>query len=221
MTKAEIIDIVLLNVSGGRLSADIDVRREDISALVSPAIAAALQQYLDESLNRDRALLSLTGAKGHQPGAIFSVTYKLTPIKDDARNKYYVELPGRLLLVANNLGLVSVHPEEGDDYPCRVVGGQLEIQGLEPTGIVFVWHELIGGNSRVYFSNLPLPSGSQIVRASIDPGGYGEDDNLPLPSGVDMVAIDLLTRHFMRQVGMPQDQMLTDTEENAGTENQV
>lgn len=221
MTKAEIIELVLLRVSGGRLSADIDVRREDVSALVSPAIAAALQQYLDEGLSRDRALLNSTGARGHQPGAIFSVTYTLPPSLDQDREKYYVELPGRLLLVANNLGLVSVHPQAGDNSPCRIVGGQSEIQGLEATGIVFAWHELIGGNSRVYFSYLPNPNGNQIVKASIDPAGYGEDDNLPLPSGVDMAAIDLLTRHFLGQAGAPQDQMLTDTRENAGAANQI
>lgn len=219
MTKAEIIEIVLLRVSGGRLSADIDVRREDISALVAPAIAAALQQYLDEGLSRDRALLGLTGAKGHHPGAIFTVTYTLSPNQDSQRGKYYVQLPGRLLLVANNLGLESVHPLIGDDYPCRVVGSQAELQGLEATGVVFVWHELVDGNSRIYFSYLPNPSGDQVVKASIDPSGYGNDDNLPLPSGVDMVAIDLLTRHFLGQAGAPQDQMLTDTEENAGTAN--
>ena len=219
MTKAEIIEIVLLRVSGGRLSADVDVRREDISALVAPAIAAALQQYLDEGLNRDRAVLNLSGSKGHQPGAIFSVTYTLDPEEDTSRSKSYVALPGRLLLVANNLGLVSVHPLAGDDYPCRIVGGQSEIQGLEATGIVFAWHELVDGNSRIYFSYLPNPSGQLIVKASIDPAGYGDNDNLPLPSGVDMVAIDLLTRHFLGQAGAPQDQMLTDTEENAGATN--
>lgn len=219
MTKAEIIELVLLRVSGGRLSADIDVRREDISALASPAIAAALQQYLDEGLNRDRAVLSLTGAKGHHPGAIFSVTYTLAPQEDADRGKRYVQLPGRLLLVANNLGLQTVHPEQGDDYPCRIVGSQNELQGLEATGIVFAWHELVNGDSRIYFSHLPNPAGNQVVKAAISPEGYGDNDNLPLPSGVDMVAIDLLTRHFLGQAGQPQDQMLTDTEENAGAEN--
>lgn len=219
MTKAEIIETVLLRVSGGRLSADVDVRREDISVLVAPAIAAALQTYLDEGLNRDRALLSISGAKGHQPGAIFGVTYTLSPALDTNREKYYVELPGRLLLVANNLGLVSVHPLVGDNYPARIVGSQLELQGLAPTGITFAWHELVEGNSRVYFSYLPNPQGDQLVKATIDPAGYGDDDNLPLPSGVDIAAIDLLTRHFLGQVQAPQDQMLTDTEENAGSEN--
>lgn len=221
MTKAEIIEAVLLRVSGGRLSADVDVRREDVSALAPAAISAALQDYLDAGLNRARATLSLVGARGHHPGAIFSVTYTLAPQEDVVREKYYAQLPGRLLLVADNLGLVSAHPLSGDDFPFRIVGGQSEIQGLEATGVVFAWHELVEGSSRVYFSTLPNPGGNVVVKAAVSPEGYGDNDSLPLPSGVDIAAIDLLTRHFAGQASSPQDQMLTDTREHAGTADPV
>lgn len=210
MTKGEIIESVVLSVSGGRLSADVDVRREDVAVLVAPAISAALQQYLDNSLDRNRKVLSLTGAPGQHLSGGFTVTYTLTPAKDTTRGLYYIEMPGRLILVANGFGVETVQPTQGrKSY--KGVGSQSELSGLGDTGIVFYWHELISGNSRLYFDTLGQPVCDHIVKAVIDPAGYGIDDDIPLPSGVDMAAIEMLVNHFKPET--PQDQELNDTDD--------
>ena len=212
MTKANIIESVLLAVTGGRLSADIDIRREDIEVLIGPAIAMALDDYMTNELKKDGAQLRLTGALGYQPSSVFSVTFELTPQLDSDRELYYIELPGQLILVGDNMASEVVMPKKGRTAYFKI-GGQQELFGMEEIGMTFFWHEIVDSKSRFYIDSISEPVCDHLVKASINPDYYGTDDEIPLPAGIELKMIDLLISHFKGQRMFPQDVMINDTDD--------
>lgn len=211
MTKGEIIESVLLAVNGGKLSADIDVRREDIEVMTSPAISMALQDYIDKSRRRDLERLRNVGAVEGVPVAQFASTYLLTPVLDNTRELYQITLPGRLFPLPAEMGIEMVAPKLGRRAYTKV-NSQAELAGIPDIGFTFYWHEIVNNESRIYFDGLGSPVCEIVVKMLLDPQGYGLDEEIPLPSGVDLQAIDLLTAHFRGQRMMPQDNKLDDVD---------
>lgn len=211
MTKGEIIESVLLAVSGGKLSADTDVRREDIEVMVSPAISLALQDYIDRSRRRDYERLRNNGAVEGVPVAQFATTYLLTPSLDETRDLYSIVLPGKLFPLPAELGIEMVAPKQGRRSYTKV-NSQAELAGLPELGFTFYWHEIVNNESVLYFDGLGYPVCEIVVKMLLDPQGYGLDDEIPLPSGIDLKAIDLLTAHFRGQRMMPQDNKIDDVD---------
>lgn len=212
MTKNEIAETVLLRISGGRLSADIDVRREDIFPLVSPAISMAIDRLIAQGMANDMRRIRITGS----PGPVnfgYGATYTLTPELDTARGIYKIALPGRLFILPENQGIQMVAPVKGRDTYIKV-SGRWEIVGIaDNLGVTFYWHEVVNCKSVIFLEGLGQPVCDHLVKMMIDPSQTSVDEELALPAGADLAAIDLLVAHFSGQRLMPQDVIMDATQD--------
>jgi hypothetical protein len=94
MTKGEMIDSVLLKVSGYRFSQDIPVRREDIEVLLPEAIAYAINVWNAQNTRQKYEDIQVFGAQDSTFD--FFTTVEVTPQYSQERQMYYVELPSRV-----------------------------------------------------------------------------------------------------------------------------
>lgn len=211
MTKNEMVESVLLRVSGGRLSADIDVRREDIIPLVAPAISMAMNSYMAQNVSADLRRVRLTGSPGPNNFG-YGATYTLVPELDSTRGIYKITLPGRLFVLPDNQGLQMVAPVKGLETYIKV-SGPWEIRGIDDNlGVTFYWHEVVNCTSVIFLRGLGQPVCDHLVKMLIDPVQTGVDEELALPGGVALGAIDLLVAHFTGQRLIPQDVVMDDTQ---------
>jgi hypothetical protein len=215
MTVRELVETVLLRVSGGRLSPDVDVHRNDIFVLLGPMTAFVINQFDTEELQKKMGMARYTGAGLTTSSGLFSSYYKLTPVKDSARGLYYIETPSTILRLSNEGGIDSVRPEKGrNSY--TLVKSQEEITGIpDNLGIVFYWVETHGEKHRIYLDGIGSPVCDHIVKLILDPGSLDRDAQITLPAGVDARVIDMLVGHFTGQRLFPQDYLSTDTDEPA------
>ena len=88
MTKAELVELVLLRVSGGKLSTDVVVRREDISFMLPAAYSLVLADT-----NKEDVMMKLREFRIVGPTVQLLSTYTssiLTPVEGDPY--YYMTL---------------------------------------------------------------------------------------------------------------------------------
>jgi len=211
MTKAEIIESVLLKVSGGRLSADIDVRREDIAVLVDGVLGELLSEEQDRDARRNYYRLRDYGAPGQSTITQFALTMEITPEKDANRDLYYIDAGGKVYFGAGQNGISIVKPLRGKQV-YMPASSQAAISAIpDEMGMFFFWPENIDGQTRIYLSAISLPICDYLVRLYISPSDLGDNDTLPVPDSILMEAVRRLSKHFLPEY--PQDQELTDTDE--------
>jgi hypothetical protein len=211
MTKAEIIESVLLKVSGGRLSADIDVRREDISVLVDGVLAELLSEEQDRDARRNYYRLRDFGSPGESTISQFAITREITPTKDESRDLYYLDVGGKVYFGAGKNGIRIVKPLKGKQV-YRPASSQAVISAIpDEMGVFFFWPENISGVTRVYLSATSTPICNYLIRVYINPSALDDDDELPVPDSILMEAVRRLSKHFIPEY--PQDQEITDTDE--------
>lgn len=209
MTKAEIIESVLLRISGGRLSADIDVHRNDIANILGAAIGEMIHQYENEKFRRDRAYLQQMGIRPSEIAGQFSTTYTVTPLPDNNRKLYYVELSDGILPLPGNAGIDMLSPKQGRTAYVRV-SSQSELAGIEDcVPVTFYWVE----QDKIYIDGLSQPVCDHILKAMVDPAKASNETEMNLPDGIEFRVIDLLVAHFTGQSTVLQDITYTDTHE--------
>lgn len=212
MTKAEITDSVLLRLSGGRMSNDVDVRREDIAVLVDGAIAEVLKEQADEEKNKDITRLRYLGHKGNDPITYYAVTKRLTPQLDSDRDQYYIDLGGRVFVGAGRTGVAGIKPLKGSKV-YKPASSAAAISAIpENMGLVFYWIETVDGNSYLYFNTLSTPVCEHLIQVYVSPSDLGAEDQLPVPEYILLEVVRRLTRFFSQE--HPQDQEMTDTDES-------
>lgn len=212
MTKGQIIDSVLLRVSGGRLSTDVDVRREDIAVLVGPAVSLALAQSKKDAEGDRRFLFQTLGVISPGVSGQFSTTYSVTPVADSDRMLHYVELEQGIIPLQGNTGIDMLAPKVGRTSYVRL-SSQSEIAGIpDYVPVTFYWVE----GRRVYIDGLSENPCAHILKVMVDP--FEADDSLEfnLPDGAEFRAIDLLVQHFTGQRLFQKDQKYNDQDESEG-----
>lgn len=210
MTKAEIVETVLLQLSGGRLSNDVDVRREDIFVLIDAAINEVMRDYSHSKLTEQRARLRMYGAPGLDQAVEFAVTHKLTPILDEDRNLYYLDVPGKIYRSGGRSGLSAVLPMQGKAV-YKDAQSEAYVRGLPDMGMVFYWLEIVDDKDRVYIMNMSTPVCQHLLTYSIKPDEAAPDDELGMPEGLDLEVVRRLVEVWKPK--HPADVELTDTDE--------
>lgn len=212
-TKEQLIDQVLINVSGGELSDDVNVWREDIEAFVPAAIAAALVEDLQFRLERESLQNRRMGVNiMPKAGSEYTLTYLLDVLFDEDRTLHYILPPGRLLKLPGESGLSQVVPLNG--RPATIVRGQGETIGLEEVGQVFAWVEHYKDEDRIILYNHSPTVKQVLLHAIIGPGDLNDDDILPLPDHLETRVLEFCTAFFREQRGMPADPKLDNTDVN-------
>lgn len=206
MTNAEIIDTVLLSVGGGKLSADMNVMREDVLAMIAPT---AIYLMTGNAWNRKAASRQDLSAVGLSQPLDMSMgrNLMLTPVNDAARSLYYVDIPGVIVPLPGSDGVFFVSPKSG--LPYIKASSMGEVRGLcdiAETG-TFWWLEKNGTSGRVYFLGLADASCQvSVFAATIDT--TDENSEPGVPKDLEVPLIEKLIEHFMRQRGNPADLIL-------------
>lgn len=193
MTKGELIELVLLRVSGGKLSPDITVRREDIEIMFSAAYNLVVSQ--DQSEKHNIKEFRLLGPQFALLSTFQSTL--ITPTPGDPY--YYMEPPG-----ANDTGdwVARVAPKTGQEF-IRVRTAS-DVQSISFPVPVF-WTE----GKRIYIYN--QMSDCQLrVTYHIDPRHFDDDDEIPFPDGGDAKVIEYLCEYFEKQRMNPTDYRTND-----------
>lgn len=191
MTKGELIETVLLKVSGFKLSTDVDVQRADIRVYLPVAIRDAITAYYWQERNANAQEIQLYGAGSSTATIPFLTSFTVMPQKDEATNKYYINLPKRVQSLPLNRGIEDVYPLQGDWDYVRITS-PAELIGL-PLVSTFYWYE----DQKIWFINLGKPVCDHKVRFVVDVSSLEDDDELFLPPGFENQIIKMMIEHFV------------------------
>ncbi len=198
MTKRELIELVYLKISGGKLSSDVQVERVDLAFYFPVAYNYAILQEFYERHNlavSDRR--EYGSSEGTTSLAQLLTTYQATPIEDAVRGLKYLELPKNLMILPGSRGLNSIFGPNPDSQ-FVIVDGQADVVGLTPVGSGFAWYEKYPTGARVYLKGCDCTDCTLFVRMLADGGSIGLDDEVFLPTGKEMLVIDKMVEFHTR-----------------------
>lgn len=201
MNKGTAIDLILLQVNGGKLSLDNAVKAPEVSAYLDTAFASALKQSVFESLGLDRTIV---GSSPISPtygvtAPIYS-SFKGTPVKDTNRNLYRLDLPPTLPLI-NDWHIQVVYPEKNPNVPYVRLRTATSMAGAENL-IQDMYHV---ETNAIYFHNFAVPACSVIAMIAKSVSSLTNEDEIPYPDEVIAVALNVAAEWFSRQAATPAD----------------
>lgn len=198
MKKGELIESVYLNLSGGKLSDDIHIQREDIETYLPAAISWAIvkKDRIDKRDSMEEGIIN------NAVTADLTHTYLVDTIKEDSkRGLDYIDLPVPIQSLDNNRGVVSMFPTKGDQS-FRKVGGPTHFQGLgiALSAVTLFWYEKTTDGDRIYIKNKSPFVKEVYVQLVPSIPDLDNDDTLPIPAGMEVEIIDLCIKFFRMQV---------------------
>jgi len=193
MTKAQIVEQVLLAVSGGKLTEEGSVRREDIESLLPAAIEMAIDQRDQESVMYNLRLSRTQGVYPTQQGEFLSSS--IVSLTHDAdRHLYYYPLPSKAIAATSYIP--ELRPIQGDPY--IYVSSQSAIMSIPDCGLVFWWIENYNG-FKVMTTPLGMPACEHILKLRLSTDGIADNVELGLGPGVEFRVISMLSEFFNYQ----------------------
>jgi hypothetical protein len=211
MTKREMIELVLLRVSGGKLSNDVEVKRVDISTYFASAYNYATLFDYYERHNLMVQEYRVFGFSGE-----FKIleqqlcTLPVTPQKDTSRKLNYIVLPKKLMVLPGNRGLDSLFDSAESTYV--KVSGQEAVIGLDPPGSGYFWFEKYPSENRVYIKGNDCTE-TLYIRMMIDAGDIWLDDDIDLPSGREQMVLDKMAEWFLGERMTPENTIKDNTDD--------
>lgn len=202
MIFSELVDLVLLNVNGGRFSGESSVIRVDVESYVPAACHAVIRKSIFEARQLARAESEPVSIDGG-----YYQTYIL-PVKEDTDRKVqYVALPGVLQSLPAKHSIDSVSPEGNPSGQFYVIQGPAFITDSADGLFTQCWHEVHGEESRIYiYGGKSLCN--VVVRVAMSISSMLGDSHLPLPIGLEYEVIVACVEHFRQQKITPQDVVL-------------
>jgi hypothetical protein len=200
MKKGALVDSVYINLSGGKLSDDVHVQREDIATYLPAAISWAIVK----KDRMDKREFAIDGILNNSVSADLTHTYCVEEIKEDCkRGLMYIDLPVPIQALDNNRGVVSMFPTKGETS-FRKVGGPNHFQGegmkMALSAVTIFWYEKSTDGDKIYIKNLsPFVKAVNVQLVPSIPE-LDDDDTLPIPAGMEVEIIDLCIQYFRMQV---------------------
>lgn len=213
MTKAEVVDLALLNLLGGKLTADANVYRVDLEAFLPAVVAEAMKMEAYERRAEARAELAVNGFKTVFPPLEFYKEVGVTPIKDTVSCKYYAILPA-LVDLPNGWNVMAVRPGASFDTDFIRLNSFQEFLGAEDIPQPFFWVSNSASGVTAYFANMPLPVQNIVFMLAVSPTALEDDERLPLPLSVEYKIVPMLEAYFRRQRMTPADALLDHADVN-------
>jgi len=215
MKVGEAIDLILLAVTGGRLTQENSVQRAEIRVLLPAAIDKFLT--LEMRLRRQEARQdAMDGFASLWDDGTFFGIYTLTPAQDTTKGMWCVTLPGKLAQIPGQRSLGLVVPVKYPTKPFVQAKHPAALAGAE--GIlgsqVFCWPETIGDASKIWLYNYSGFDCDLEVWALLNSVDLGDDAELPVPGNIVPDALDWLKKWFMEQRGTVADNDKDDSDIN-------
>jgi len=203
MTKGEMVELVYLYVSGGQLNADINIKREDISAMLAPAVNLIV---LRETRIRKQEERSMWEGSSTGVDSDFLATFYLDVLYDEERCLRYIEPIVRVVPLPFNRGINTIASMNGE-IEFKGLKSQYEDHGLHGVlrNVTRYWFERIGEKQIIFFKNIPEIVKKVILKAVISANDLGEDDEIPVPSGTEFEVLQLLQGWFSGEKQVPED----------------
>lgn len=208
------IELVLLRVSGGKLSNDVNVKRVDISTYFESAYNFAVLYDYYERHNMMVQEYRLFGFS--EESKILSqqlCTVQVSTQKDSARGFSYFVLPNQLMILPGGRGLDSLF--SGPESTFIKVNGQDEVIGLTAPGSGYYWYEKYPNEGRVYIKGSGCAD-PLFVRMMISGSDMGMDDEIAIPVGRDQMMIDKMAEWFLGERMTPENVIKNNTDDVTG-----
>ena len=193
MTKAELIESVLIRVTGGKLTQDSKVKREDISILLAPAINWSITgQYW----------LNKRATGGNEYPSDFIASYPVDVKEDTSRDLKYVDIPVGTLTLPDDQGLQTVSPMKGDDEFIPTKFQDRKHNSYYPntfSSFTMWWRE----GQRVYFEK--IDTDKVLLRLIQSVNNLKDDDELPIAAGAEIDVMNILNEWVTGQRALPAD----------------
>lgn len=213
MTKAEIIDQVFIQVLGGVLTQDANVKRAEIENMLPPVMAAVMTNAQYQGRAEARAEYAATRLGSYAPAQEFYKVVEVTPVRDENTCRYYAVLP-KLLDLPNNWNVSNVRVKASFDTDIVRVRSHSDLLGIPNTGQKFYWVVNEGHGHKMWFSDLNVPVQNLIVTAVVSPDALEMTDEVPCPPSVEAEVVSLLVQTFRNQRTMPADDVTDDNDIN-------
>lgn len=194
MTFGELIETIYLRVTAGQPTSDSNIRPEDISTYIAPAINYAIvkdyyvNKQIDAGISED-----------------FIATTQETVKYDSDRGVYYIELSNPVLSLGRNKGIRSVGSVAGDLdlVPTRPEARKHDsyVKGSLKKQYTFY----LEGN-KLIIPRLPSSVSTLLVRKIESIKNLNNDDEVPVPDQYLTEVIDIAMQFFTGQRKMPSDE---------------
>jgi len=213
MTKEELVEIIFINVSGGILSPDIPVRREDIRAALPIFFTDALtaNQFQDRNLQQsDMAVYGVTD--GHRVNPLFLNKLSLTLSWDSSQAMHTTDIPGRIAVLPNNRGVDRMDTKK-IGQPAYRVNSRRELYNLRSRSIFwFVENDPLV----LHVWNIPEKNECEVNLFIVqDIGAAEDDDDIIMPPGFSTQLLQSATNYFLQQRLNPEDRIINDRDDNS------
>ena len=199
MTKAEAIDVVYLNVNGGKASSDNNVKRDEIGVYFGAALGTAVKAHIFElksMANQDKAGQDILFEKSLPEG--FYTTITGTPEYDSERASYWMSL-GKVLALPYGWGVRNPRARKNPNADfIRLPNPSMASASTSVfSGVFSYWTEEGTDTTKIYFNNLPAPICPMLVSVIGDPTDQDDDAQLNAPKDVIDSAIKAATEYFL------------------------
>lgn len=203
MTKGEMVELVYLYVTGGQLNPDINIKREDISAMLAAAVNFVV---LKESRIRRQESMQEYGGNSTGIDVDFLGTFYLDVLYDEERELFYIQPTVRVVPLPGNRGIDTIAPMAGY-REFKKLKGQFEDVGIEHVlrDITRYWFERLGETQRVFFKNIPSSIKKVILKSVVSANDLEPNDEIPVPSGTEFEVLQILQQWFSGEKSIPED----------------
>jgi len=202
MTKKQLIDQVLVKISGGELNPDVNVWYSDLESILPAFMAMVInedsirQKELRNRENRsNRSNIIPTVEKS------YAVTYAVDTVFDEDRSLYYVSPPGKLMKGMDDAGFKGIRPPRGQYYV--KVSSETEVIGITGMGQAYSFLEYYPSEERIYLIDHSPVVETMLLDVVLNPDSLDDDSELPIADHLELELIDDLWRFFLEQRQIP------------------
>lgn len=213
MTKAEIIDQAWIQVMGGVLTQDANVKRVDIENLLPPVMAMVMTNAVFQGRAEARAELSVRSIGSYAPAIEYYKEVVVTPVLDEQTCVYCADLP-KLLDLPNMWNTINARPIKSFSVDLIRVQSHASLIGAPETPQMFYWITSRGNGQKAWFPNLLEPVQDIVITAVVSPDALEGTDEVPCPPSVESQIIAMLVQTYRQQRGFPGDTILDDKDIN-------
>lgn len=203
MTIEKAVEQILINVSGGVLSADNSVQRVDIL----PYLAMAINETIGETFDREfvKMIQAKRAALAFNSMPDYSLFYTATCVVEKEDCQTFVQLPYKPQTIAGEVRYI-ITPCAGYNNFIKVHGSHT-IVGFNDflPNVMFYWHEYSADGFRVYFSADIAANTKVSVQSIVNIEDIPETVEIPGPDDRIKQAIDRATAYFLQQRYGPAD----------------
>lgn len=226
MIFAELVDLVLLAVNGGKFTSESAVPRTDVEAYVPKAAHAVIRNTVFGLKADGRAERGNGSIVGVLVDPAFFETYEVDLVKDDNRNIWYAPLPSIVQSWPGDAALKEVFGKQNPSVSFTKVGGPREYASMEylSGATRMYWHEPYGtdetSHTRLYFPDAGDGLCTVMVRAALEISSNLKETRIPLPAGIEALVAQMSVEWFRGQRAFPADVRLDNQDVNAGAAQQ-